>query len=489
MESLMRLKRLIQKIADLEVKGSKDIEITGLCANSKVVAPGNLFIAKKGLAHDGTRFIPDAVAAGAVAILTDMYDPFLQVTQLIHPDVASIEAKLAAEYYHNPSSELKIIGITGTNGKTTSSFLIKHLLDKAGLLAGLIGTIEWIVGDHRFPTSMTTLDTITNHKLLREMASAGCKSCVMEVSSHGLDQKRVEEIDFDIAVFTNFSQDHLDYHKDMESYKNAKAKLFSRLREDKWAIFNADDPVQFVTKAKTLTYAIDNQADLMAKELKLSDKGIQFIASYQGQEVLCKSPLVGRFNIYNLLATIAVGLCSKVALEECIAFIKSFKGVLGRLERVKNGRGLHIFVDYAHTEDALSRVLETINGIKKGNLLTVFGCGGDRDQDKREKMGRVASRLSDEVIITSDNPRNEDPEAIVKQILQGVPEKFPVTVELDRECAIRRAIQKMGKDDILLIAGKGHEKKQIFANRVIPFDDVEIAQALVKEKGETCDCC
>lgn len=472
----MKLKKLIQQISDIEVKGSREIEITGLCANSKLVSPGNLFIAKKGLKVDGGRFIPDAIAAGAVAVLTDMYDPFLEVVQLIHPDVAKIEAILAAAYYQHPSSALKMIGITGTNGKTTTSFLIKHLLDTAGVKTGVIGTIEWIIGDSHFPASMTTPDVITNHKLLKEMVGAKCQAAVMEATSHALVQNRIGEIGFDIALFTNLTQDHLDYHGDMESYARAKERLFLGLSEDKWAIFNADDPTQFGTKAKILTYGIEQPADLKAKDLKLSDKGIQFTAVYKGLAIECKSPLIGRFNVYNLLAAIAAGLCFGLTIEHCVTALKTFKGVPGRLERVKNRLGLNIFVDFAHTDDALERVLETLIPIKKGKLITVFGCGGDRDKQKREKMGRVVSRLSDGAIITSDNPRSEDPEAIIQQILKGFDSKCPFSVEVDRYKAIQKAIEQMGKDDILLIAGKGHEKEQIFAHKVIPFDDVEVAK-------------
>lgn len=485
----MRLKKLIQQITDIEVRGSREIEITGLCANSKFVSPGNLFIAKKGLKHDGAKFIPEAVAAGAAAILTDLYDPFLPVVQLIHPDVAKVEAKLAASYYQYPSSALKMIGVTGTNGKTTSSFLIRHLLDCSGMKTGVIGTIEWVIGESRFPAKLTTPDVITNHKLLKEMVLAQCKAAVMEATSHALSQNRVEEIEFDIALFTNLTQDHLDYHGDMENYRLAKEKLFTGLAADKWAIFNADDPAQFKTKARRLTYGIEQPADLQAKNLKLTDKGIQFTCCFQGKEVECKSELIGRFNVYNLLGAIGVGLCSGLTLEQCGAALKTFKGVAGRLERVKNRLGFPIFVDFAHTEDALKRVLETLQPLKRGKLITVFGCGGDRDKQKREKMGRVVCTYSDEAIVTSDNPRSEDPDAIADQVLKGFASDYPVFKEVDRKRAIQRAIDSMSKDDILLIAGKGHEKEQIFAHQVIPFDDVEVAKHCCCKREEACDCC
>ena len=468
----MRLKRLIQQIDGLEVKGSKEIEITGLTAHSKRVAPGNLFIAKKGRKHDGALFIPDAIVSGASAILTDMYDPFVSAVQLIHPDISSIEAKLAACYYQNPSHALRVVGVTGTNGKTTVSFLLEALFSKAEIRTGMIGTIEWIVGDHRFPGSMTTPDVITNQKLLRDMVQAGCSAAVMEVTSHGLDQGRVGEIDFDLAVFTNLTQDHLDYHQDMDAYREAKEKLFAGLTRDKWAILNADDFMRFATKANVFTYGIDADADLQAKEIRLSDKKTQFLVCYQGQELECRSQLVGKFNVYNLLAAISAGLCYGLSLETCLQALKSFKKVPGRLEKVKEG----IFVDYAHTEDALKSVLQTLNEIKKGRLITVFGCGGDRDREKRPKMGKVASELSDMAIVTSDNPRSEDPEEIIEDILRGCDKS--VSVQLDREEAIRFAIAIKKPEDLVLIAGKGHEKEQIFAHHVLPFDDAEVVRKL-----------
>ena len=479
----MRLKRLVELFPDISIKGSKEIEINGLCSNSKFVAPGNLFIAKKGQTHDGNKFIYDAVSGGATAILTDMYDPFLGVTQLLHPNVASIESSLASHYYQEPSKELHVIGITGTSGKTTSSFLIKHILEHAKFPTGLIGTIEWIIRDHSFPATMTTPDILTNQKLLREMVQAGCKAAVMEVSSHGLDQKRVEEIQFDIGVFTNFSRDHLDYHSSMESYFEAKQRLFAGLLPDKWAIFNADIPLTFQTKGRKFTYGIEKEADLRARSLKLSDKGIQFTACFQGEESICKSSLIGGFNVYNLLCAIASGICLGISLEICVNALKTFKGVPGRLEKVKNDLDLQIFVDFSHKEEALRNVLQTLKGIKRGKLITVFGCGGNRDPGRRLGMGLAVKELSDEAIITNDNPRNEDPEEIVKEILKAFDSQDHVSVELDREKAIKKAIERATPADIVLIAGKGHEKQQIFAHQIIPFDDCEVAKNICYQKS------
>ena len=483
---MMRLRRLIHRIENLEVKGPKDVEITGICANSKRVAPGNLFVAKRGLIHDGTRFIKDAIASGASCVLSDLFDPFLKITQLIHLDVASIEAKLAAEFFHQPSQEIKVIGITGTNGKTTSGFLIKHLLDQSGQSASMIGTVDWIVGDHYFPAEMTTPGPIKCQKLLREMVSASSCFAIMEVSSHALDQKRVDEIDFDIALFTNMTQDHLDYHGNFEEYAKAKKSLFSRLSEKKWAILNADDPYtkefQKATRAQIFTYGIETDADLMAKDLRISDTKIEFFACIKEERIFCRSELIGRFNVYNLLGTLSVGLCSKLPLQTSVALLQNFKQVPGRLERVKNRLGLHIFVDFAHTEDALCNVLLTLGSIKKGKLITVFGCGGDRDRGKRSKMGAVVCELADEAIITSDNSRSEDPKLIANQVLKGFFQKQNVIIEIDRKRAIQIAIEQAKKNDIILIAGKGHEKEQIIDGLVFPFDDAKIAYKLCQER-------
>ncbi|MDN3506845.1 MAG: UDP-N-acetylmuramoyl-L-alanyl-D-glutamate--2,6-diaminopimelate ligase [Simkaniaceae bacterium] len=473
----MRLRHLIQQIEGLEVKGSKEIEITGITAHSKSVAPNNLFIAKKGTIHDGAQFIPDAVAAGASAILTDMYDPFLNVTQLIHPNISVIEAKLAARYYQNPSEQLKVIGVTGTNGKTTVGYLIKHLFDKTGVSAGLIGTVEWIIGNHRFPNSMTTLDVLSTQKLLRDMVIEKSQAAILEVSSHGLDQNRVAEVDFDIAIFTNLSAEHLDYHKDMESYRAAKAKLFSHLSSDKWAILNADEN-PFQTKAKIFSYGIENEADLRATNIKLSEKKTQFTLVYQGVEYKAESQLIGTFNVYNYLAALSAGICYGLSIKSCIQALKNFKSTPGRLQKVAEG----VFVDYAHTEDALKNVLTTLRKLTGGRLITVFGCGGDRDFEKRPKMGKVATSFSDLTVITSDNPRSEDPQKIIDEILQGC--IGPVHIHLDRFDAIRFALTQKKPGDIVLIAGKGHEKKQIFAHTVHPFDDANIAKDLCEASCE-----
>lgn len=493
----MKIKKLLKDISIPHIKGSKDIEITGVCGNSKLVSPGNLFVAKRGRAHDGTQYIPEAIAAGAVAILTDIYDPSLKdVTQLIHPDVQSIEALLAAHYYQFAGDELFMVGITGTNGKTTTSFLIKHMLDKLAGPCGVIGTVEYIIGKHRYQATLTSPDVTTNHKLLREMVIQGCQSAVMEVTSHALEQGRARYIDFDIGVFTNLTVDHLDYHQTMDNYCLAKQKLFKNLNATpakerkktfpKTAVVNADSPwtVKLLEgcTAKVLSYGIDQLADLRASEIKMTSDGTDFILSYQGKQVACHSPLVGRFNVYNVLAATGVILARQVPLGDVAPMISTFVPVPGRLEKVSNPLGLKIYVDFAHTDDALINVLECLKELKPNRIITVFGCGGDRDQTKRPKMAQAAEELSDITIVTSDNPRSEDPATIASHIIKGFKNKDSYIVELDRYKAIETAIEMATAKDIILIAGKGHEPYQIFAHKIIEFDDRKTAAQICQNK-------
>lgn len=481
----VKIKKLFRNIPVAAIRGSKEIEITGLTANSKGVAPGNLFIAKRGLTVDGARFIPEAIAAGATAVLTDLYDPFYpHITQILHPNVASIEAAIAKEFYNEPDRDLFLVGITGTNGKTTVSYLVRHLLETQKEPCGLIGTIEWIVGHHVFPSGKTTPDAIQNYKLLREMADTGCTACAMEVSSHALDQRRVQGIEFDVCVFTNLTQDHLDYHVSMQRYAEAKARLFTDLEEGKkryakCAVVNADSSYagQMIADcpSRILLYGIEAACDLRATSISFAPQGTTFTLDYLGQQERVSSSLIGRYNVYNLLAAAGVGLARGIPLKQIAAALSSFARVPGRLESVPNARGIPIFVDYAHTDDALLNVLKTLREFKRGRLITVFGCGGNRDPLKRSKMGAVAEAYSDLPIITSDNPRNEDPMKIIDAILTGLKTPEKALVIPDREMAIQRAIELAQPDDLILIAGKGHETYQIFSDRTIDFDDRLIA--------------
>ena len=493
----MKLKKLIKEISYKQFKGSKDIEITGVCANSKLVAPGNLFIAKKGRLDDGAHYIPEAISSGAAAVLTDIFDPSLKIAQIIHPDVASIEGLLSAIYYQFPSDEMFMVGITGTNGKTTTAFLIKHLLDKLDGPCGLIGTIEYIIGQHRYQATRTTPDVTTNHKMLREMILQGCRSAVMEVTSHAMDQGRVQNIDYDVALFTNLTLDHLDYHHTMENYCQAKNKLFRSLNPDKkkkikntakLAVVNADSPwhqrMLEGCKAKTFTYGILSDADLKAADIELSSMHTRFKVRYKGKSYPCVWPLIGRYNVYNCLAAISIGLARDAPLDSILDILQTPPTVQGRLQPVPNPLGLKIYVDFAHSDDALINVLECLQELKKGRIITVFGCGGDRDQTKRPKMAQASEEFSDISIVTSDNPRSEDPETIARQIIKGFKNQKNYLVELDRKAAIQKAIAMATPDDIVLIAGKGHEAYQIFAHKTIEFDDAKTALQICQQLAQ-----
>jgi UDP-N-acetylmuramoyl-L-alanyl-D-glutamate--2,6-diaminopimelate ligase len=485
----MKLKQLLKGIPSVEIKGSKDVEILGLCNNSQFAAPGYLFFAKKGSKLSGNQFIRDAELAGAVAIATDLFDPFLKnVVQVVHPDITTLETLLTERFYDYPSRQLLSIGITGTNGKTTCSYLIKHFLDRVGIPTGLIGTIEWIIKDKILPSTLTTPDAITSQKLLHEMVVTGCKSVVMEVSSHALVQRRVAGIDFDIAIFTNLTQDHLDYHETMEEYAKAKSLLFSSLGSHgdcgkpypKLAIVNCDSPWTSTLirdlNVPLLTYGLSKESQVRAEDIKLSPTGSSCWICYQGLRLPFSTTLIGKFNIYNYLAVIAMAIGLNFDLPSILSVLSTFSAVPGRLERVENQQGKNIFVDYAHTEDALKNVLEALREITVGRILCVFGCGGNRDRQKRPKMGAVVEQLADALWVTSDNPRGEAPESIVQDVLEGIQDVTKVCVEVDRRRAIEKAIGQMTPDDVLLIAGKGHENYQVFSHHTIHFDDRIVAK-------------
>lgn len=481
----MKLKKLLRNISVQDVKGSKEIEITGLAAHSGVVAPGNLFIARKGLTTNGANFIPAAIEAGAIAVATDIYNPSLKgITQIIEPQMRRLEADLAAEFYDHPSEKLFVVGITGTNGKTTTAFLAKHLLDKMGLSCGLMGTIEYIMGSARYTAERTTPEVTTTHKVLHEMVLNNCQAAVMEVTSHALDQGRVANVLFDIGVYTNLSQDHLDYHGTMERYAAAKAKLFQPGKGlPPLAVANCDDPwYETVFREFTgerITYSLrDPKADLFASDLKLQAGHCWFKVTYRGRKVLVSLPLAGRFNISNALAAIGIGIARGADLEEVAPLLADVPRVEGRLEPVPNNLGLQIYVDFAHTPDALAQSLDAMREIAAGRVISLFGCGGSRDPGKRPQMGRLAAERSDHTIVTTDNPRSEDPLSICQQIVEGIPPGRSFEVVTDRKEAIRRAIEGARPGDLILIAGKGHETSQIFAHRTIEFDDRQVVAEL-----------
>lgn len=459
----MLLKKLLQNL-DVQIRG-KDLDITGVCSDSRIAAPGNLFIAK----GEGAKYIPQAISNGVRAIVTDLYDPFLQVTQVLFSKPEKIEAIIASRYYEKPSEKLYCVGVTGSKGKTTTTYLCRHVLEKIGEKCGLIGTIEtWIHAS--VPSQFTTHDACANQKLLKEMVNHNCKAAVLEVSSHGLSQGRVDEIAFDCGIFTNLYPDHLDYHKTIQSYAEAKKKLFSLVNGV--SIFNVDNPWSKLMEngGEKITIGIENDADIRAEricEKEFFVNGVRFAI-----------PLIGLYNVYNALCAIALGKIKGKSEEEMSHMFSDFPGVPGRLEQVPNNAGIHIVVDYAHTGESLHQTLSTLKKVALQKMIVVFGCGGNRDPARRVEMAQASEKFADFSIITTDNPRNEDPEKIAQEIKSG----FKTTkhkVILDRKEAIQEAIAMANKGDFVIIAGKGHEKVQIFSHKTVSFDDVAVAKSCI----------
>jgi len=476
----MKLKKLITDLPITVASGSKELDVKGLCSHSKYIAPGDLYIAKV------ADYIEEAVSSGASAVLTDLYNPFLskEVVQLITKDIRAMEVVIASRFFEQPQTKLHTIGVTGTNGKTTVSYLIKHLLDEQDDLCGLIGTIEYIIGSFHFEADLTTPDVVTSQKLLGEMVKQKCQSVVLETSSHGLVQGRVSGIEFDAAIFTNLSQDHLDYHKTLEEYAEAKSLLFSQLKEDGIAIINEESPwsskMLEKCKAPTLSYGFSSDADLFAHQVTLYKDHTDFSVTYKGETLPFSWNIVGRFNVLNALAALALALSKGIPFQDLPPRLLTFTQVPGRLERVENIHEINAYIDFAHTPDALHNVLLSLKEICRGKIFVVFGAGGNRDQDKRPKMGKVVDELANFAFITSDNPRNEDPYTICEQISSGFTSKHYL-VETDRKAAIECAVKMATKDDLILIAGKGHEPYQIFSHQTIPFDDRQVVHEIISE--------
>lgn len=486
----MKLKVLLKNLPQIDLKGSKETEVSGIASHSKVVAPGDLFIARRGAAYDGNRFIPEAINSGAVCILSDVFDPSIKgVTQLIAKDVSEVEALLAASFWSWPSKELQMVGITGTSGKTTTAYLIHHLFGFFLVPAGLIGTVEYITGVRHCEAPRTTPDVVTNQRLLRDIVRSGAKACVMEVSSHALVQGRVDEIGFDTAIFTNLSHEHLDYHKTMEEYAKAKNRLFRSLGTNRSlepiAIFNAADPwvgsVSEGTKVRCVTYGIEREADVIASDMHTNSTDTSFTLTCAGKSVPVTMPLIGHYNVENALAAASAFIARGYALGELANGLSTAAPPPGRLERVVNQLDLKIYVDYAHKEDALRKVLKTLRPSTNGRLIVVFGCGGDRDREKRPKMAQAAEELADFCFVTSDNPRSEDPQAIIREIASGFTTSCYSLIP-EREKAIHAAIDMATPADLVLIAGKGHEKYQVFATSTIPFDDCAVVREYCSKK-------
>jgi UDP-N-acetylmuramoyl-L-alanyl-D-glutamate--2,6-diaminopimelate ligase len=488
----MRLSTLIKQMPALEVAGSLDREVSGITYDSRRVAPGMLFVAIPGQQTDGHQFINNAIERGASAVICEQNGIISsRATKIKVADAREAMAHAAAVFYEHPSARLLTVGVTGTNGKTTVAFMIKQLLEKAGLQTGLIGTVRYKIGERIIPAHRTTPEAVDLQQLLSQMTRAGCRACVMEVSSHALDQKRVAGVEFDVAIFTNLTQDHLDYHGTMEAYYHAKKKLFvENANKKRTAVINIDDHYgQRLERESTLevrlTFGIDSPATVRAAEIELNKDFTRMNVETPQGDFSCKLPLIGRHNVYNALAAIGAGLALKILPATIQTALESLEPVPGRLEMVSAGQGFGLFVDYAHTDDALRNVLSTLRELTSGRLLLAFGCGGNRDPGKRPKMGKVAAELADFTLVTSDNPRRESPAAIAAQIEEGYRSVRTdgYQIELDRRRAIEEIIRAAKPGDIVLIAGKGHETYQEFEDTVVPFDDRFYAQETLAALG------
>ncbi len=489
----MKLEILSKTIQPLAIVGELDRDITAICYDSRHATEGSIFFALPGANVDGTEFINAAIEKGALAVVSEQPGLATRATHLQVRNARHALADAATVFYRNPSLAMKVAGITGTNGKTTIAFLFKHICDTALLRCGLIGTVRYVVGERELPAARTTPESAEVQELLWMMRSAGCKSCVMEVSSHALAQERVRGVEFDVAVFTNLTQDHLDFHKTMDAYFDAKSLLFERLAEQPnktaRAVINLDDRygqrlVERIGRSvEFFTYGLGVQAQFRASNVRIDFSGTTYALDALGKSYLVRMPFIGSFNVYNSLAAIAAAHAIGVNVRDAVKALADAPPVPGRLQAVPAKKPFRVFVDYAHTDDALINVMRTLRELSPARLIVVFGCGGNRDKTKRPRMAAAVDKWADHAIVTSDNPRKEDPLAIIEDIKPGFHQLAPEVI-LDRKEAIVKAIAMAQPRDIILLAGKGHETHQEFADSTIPFDDAAIALSVLGQRRE-----
>ena len=510
----MTLRELLERAAAasggaFRLKGERqadvgDRDVTSIAYDSRQAGPGSVFVALRGANADGARFAPQALQKGALAVIAESPAPSTLSGTWIRVDDARLAlAWLAAVFFGQPSEELLLTGITGTNGKTTTSYILASIFEAAGVRCGRIGTVGYRIGNREFDAARTTPEAPDLQQLLREMVRQGCGGCVMEVSSHALSLRRVDGLRFAAGIFTNLTRDHLDFHGDMQAYFAAKRRLFELLPDGAVAVINLDDPrgadlVALVRRP--VTYAIDAAAEVRPGPLSFSLDGLVFDVRTPRGTLHVRSRLVGRPNAYNILAASAAAMALDLPFSAIERGVTALELVPGRFQVVSDpADDVRVIVDYAHTDDALKNLLETARPLAGGRVITVFGCGGDRDKTKRPLMGAVAARLSDLVIVTSDNPRSEDPERIIDEIRRGIvmpadrtPPRgpgngrkgTPSIAVVDRRAAIEQAIRDARPGDLVLVAGKGHEKYQVIGDRTLPFDDVEVArEALARRRA------
>jgi UDP-N-acetylmuramoyl-L-alanyl-D-glutamate--2,6-diaminopimelate ligase len=487
------LKNLIAGIEIAESLGNWSSEIENIAFDSRKMQPGGLFVAIPGGRHDGSAFIREALDKGAIAIITEASLESLSSLHIDRENVSLIRvtdsrkslAIVSANFYGDPSAQLNLTGITGTNGKTTLTYILEALAKARGRNTGVIGTIDCHFGKTKIPAAMTTPESLDLNLKFRQMVDAEVTDCFLEVSSHALSQKRVCDINFDVGIFTNLSRDHLDFHSDMEKYKNAKAELF-RGNKVRVPIVNIDDQagIEFAAELKgnVVSTGINNSADFSAENISLTAVQSRFTLKTPNGSTEIRTNLLGKHNIYNLLSASAYAVAQGMSLDMIQSTFRNIPSIPGRFESISKGQNFSVLVDYAHTEDALSKAITAAKAFTEGKVIVVFGCGGDRDKGKREGMGRVATEKSDFAVITSDNPRTEDPEKIVADILEGIPASASHTAIINRREAIEYAINRAEKNDLVLIAGKGHEDYQILGVQKEHFDDREVAREFLEKQ-------
>src|SRR6266540_1742430 len=487
----MLLKTLLSATAVRQIIGTPDRTVENIAYDSRRVQRNGMFVALRGEKSDGHEFIGQAIEKGASVIVAEREEQNPRATCLVVENTRTALADFASTFYGHPGRKLKLAAVTGTNGKTTTTFLIKHICEKAGLRCGLIGTVRYEVGERVLPAIRTTPESLDLQELLAQIVNAGCKAAAMEVSSHALAQDRTRGLEWNVAVFTNLTQDHLDFHGTMESYFDSKAKLFARLgsqekKRKPVAIVNIDDRYgeQLLDKidkrVAVVTYGRSVRADFRASNYRVEFSGTSYQLDAHGKSYLVRVPLIGGFNVANSVAALTAANALGISLRDAVLSLGKSPQVPGRLELVPAKRQFQVFVDYAHTPDALRNVLKTLRELEPHRLIVVFGCGGNRDREKRPLMGEMVDRHADYAIITSDNPRKEDPSAIIDEIERGV-RSSRYEKMIDRTEAIGRAISLAQPRDIVLIAGKGHENYQEFADHTIPFDDIQVARRAIED--------
>ncbi|MCE5250750.1 UDP-N-acetylmuramoyl-L-alanyl-D-glutamate--2,6-diaminopimelate ligase [bacterium] len=481
----MKLSELVGGLGAINIRGNPEVDIESIEYDSRKVSHGTLFLAVRGFTNDGNIFVPAAVKNGAVAVLTDDSSLRSEATVVCVADIRKAMALVSDRFYGSPQEALVMTGITGTNGKTTTSYMVKSIFESGGLNCGLIGTIKHLVAGKEIRSSNTTPEAPDIHAYLAAMVRARQAACVMEVSSHSLALSRVYGIQFRAVALTNLTRDHLDFHGDLGNYLDAKGILFSSLPGDSTAVINRDDPyadhfIRVSRGGRVITYGFTEGSDIRPVTAELAPHGSECEFSTPAGRFKIHLPIPGKFNVSNAMAAAGIGIACGFPAEVIVRGLETMKPVKGRYETVNEGQPFSVIVDYAHAPDALERILSSVRELAKGRLISVFGCGGDRDRGKRPMMGEISARLADITLVTSDNPRSEDPMAIISEIVRGIPENCRYETVPDRAEAIRRALKLAEPGDTVVIAGKGHEDYQIIGGKRLHFDDAETARQILR---------